>query len=419
MRESRRWATSIRILSRPVALLLLVQLLSGVVLSPQRSFFPIYLEEQLRYAAVFISAFVAMGQLLGMVASVIGGALCDAVGRKWTLVLGLIGFVFGGLVYVARAPWLVALFWALGGLGLGFHTLGGQGVLIDTANPQRLGVLSAFYHWGFTLGGALSSPAAGLILDQQGFGVFGLTLALISLATVLGTMALLPSDTPHPNPSPIGRGAGVRVERGMSNRSLFGYGEIVRRPAVITLGLVRFLPTCYYGMASVLNPLLINRLAGSKTAVALYTTSSLVVATLAQVVAGRAADRWGRRWPTLVSFGALIFSAIGQAASATHLWSFYTFGVLGISAAWSLATLLPCLVADAAAVEERGRVLGMLNLVWNVGMMVGPLIGGALLEVATGWPFLVAALLNLGAIAAALSFFRLLTNLPVYQVTDS
>lgn len=415
MRESRDWATPSRDLGRPVALLLIVQLLSGVVLSPQRSFFPIYLEEQLRYAAVFISAFVAMGQLMGMVASVIGGSLCDTLGRKWTLVLGLIGFVFGGLMYVARAPWLVALFWALSGLGLGFHTLGGQGVLIDAASPQRLGVLSAFYHWGFTLGGALSSPAAGVILDQQGFGVFGLLLAIISLATVLGTMAFLPPDTPHPSPQPLslwerGRGEGAAVRAPILSRSLFGYGEIVRRPVVIMLGLVRFLPTCYYGMASVLNPLLINRLAGSKTAVALYTTSSLIMATLAQVVAGRAADRWGRRWPTLVSFGALIFSAIGQAASATHLWSFYTFGVLGISAAWSLATLLPCLVADTAAAEERGRVLGILHLLWNVGMMVGPLIGGALLEVATGWPFLVAALLNLGAIAAALSFFRLLAR---------
>ncbi len=45
--------------------------------------------------------------------------------------LGLIGFVLGSLLYLARAPWLVVLLWALSGLGLGFHTLGGQGYLID------------------------------------------------------------------------------------------------------------------------------------------------------------------------------------------------------------------------------------------------------------------------------------------------
>jgi predicted MFS family arabinose efflux permease len=52
-------------------------------------------------------------------------------------------------------------------------------------------------------------------------------------------------------------------------------------------------------------------------------------------------------------------------------------------------------------------VLGTLNLLWNVGMMTGALIGGALVEVAVGLPFLVAALLNMGAVFLAVSFFRL------------
>ena len=380
---------------RPVVLLLIVQLLSGIVLSPQRSFFPIYVEEQLGYAAVLVSAFVTLGQLLGMVASVVGGMLCDILGRKWMLVLGLIGFVFGSLTYLVRAPWLVASLWAVSCLGLGFHTLGGQSYLIDAAGPEHLGMLSALFHWGYTIGGALSSPGAGLILDNQGFGAFGLALLAVSLATTLGTLAFLPR---------------LRGKRGADtlvwSKSLFGYGDVIRRPVLVVLGLLRFLPTCYYGMASVLNPLLINRMAGNKTAVALYATTSLILATLAQVVTGRAADWWGRRRPTLVAFGVLVVSIVGQASFTTHLWSFYTFGVLGICAAWSLATLLPCLVSDAAAAEERGRVLGMLHLLWNVGMMVGALIGGALVEVAMGLPFFIVALLNLGAIVLAVSFFR-------------
>jgi MFS family permease len=184
----------------------------------------------------------------------------------------------------------------------------------------------------------------------------------------------------------------------------------VRRPTVIILGLLRFLPTCYWGMAGVLIPLLIHRKAGDKTAVALYATISLVMASLAQMLAGRTADRWGRRGPTLVAFGLLIFSTIGLASFATYLWSFYLFGVLAACAAWSLSTLMPSLVADATSVEERGRVLGVVSLLWNVGMMVGSLTGGVLVEMAVGLPFLVAGLLNLGAILLAVSFFRLLSQ---------
>jgi MFS family permease len=395
-REHRDRAAPNQAKNWPIALLLLVQLLSGIVLIPYRSFFPVYVEEQLGYTAVLVSIFVTMGQLMGMIASVVGGTLCDVLGHKRTLVLGLAGFVLGSLTYLVRAPWLVASLWALSCLGLGFHTLSGQSYLIDAAGQEHLGVTSALFNWGYTIGGALGGPGAGLILDKQGFATFGLALLALSSATTMGTMAFLPR---------------LRGKRGAAtlvwSASLFGYGDVIRRPVMIVLGLLRFLPTCYYGMASVLNPLLINRMAGNKTAVSLYTTLSLILATLAQVVTGRAADRWERRRPTLVAFGVLIVSIVGQASFSTHLWSFYIFGVLGICAAWSLATLMPCLVSDAAAAEERGRVLGMLEVLWNVGMMVGALVGGVLVEVATGLPFFITALLNLGAAALAVFFFRL------------
>ena len=394
----RGWVASILAQGRPVLLLLTIQLLSGIVISPQMSFFPIYVEEQLGFAVLFVSTVVAIGQLSGMIAALIGGALCDALGRKWTLVLGLVGLVFGSLAYLVQAPWLVVLLRAASGFGLGFHTLGGQSYLIDAAGSEHLGLLSALFHWGYTIGGAVGSSGAGIVLDYQGFGAFGLALLTISLATTLGALALLPGLSQNP------------TQVSSWGKSLLGYDKILRRPAIVLLGLLRFLPTCYYGMASVLNPLLINRAAGSKTAVALYATSSLIMATLAQVLVGQAADRWGSQRPTLVSFGVMVLSAVGQASFAAHLWSFYVFGVLGICAAWSLATLVPCWVADATQVEERGRVLGMLHLLWNMAMMAGSMVGGALVGIALGLPFVVAALLNLGAIALAICFFRLIAS---------
>ena len=384
--------------NRPVLSLLIVQLLSGIVLLPQSFFFPIYLEEQLGYTAAFLSAFVAVGRFLGMIASVVGGALADAVGRKGTLLLGLAGIMLGGLMYLTRSPWLVFVIWSVSGIGGGLHTVGGQSYLIDAAGSQHLGVYSALYHWGFTLGGALSSPAAGLVLDKGGFDSFGLALLGISLATMVGAIAILPG---------LMRGTGASVTSWSG--TLFGYREVLRRRAVRLLGLLRFLPTCYYGMASVLNPLLINRAADSKTAVAAYGTITLIAATLAQILAGRAADRWGSKRPTLLTYEVLVVAILGQALFAAHLWSYYVFGVLGICAAWALSTLMPVLVSGATTTAERGRVLGAQHLLWNVGMMIGPLVGGALMEINLGLPFFIVALLNVGAILLAITFFRVAT----------
>jgi MFS family permease len=398
VKQRKGWATWLLSLGRPIVLLLLVQLLSGIVLSPQGSFFPIYLEEQLGFTAVFVSVSVAVGRLLGMISAIVGGALSDALGHKWALILGLVGFVLGSLIFLVRAPWLVIPLWAASGMAMGFHSLGGQGYLIEKTASHHLGVISALYHWGFTLGGALSSPGAGAILDHWGFEPFGLTLLVIAVATVLCAIVFLPQ---------LPRDSGQK--RASWSQLLLGYREILRRPVIVRLGLLRFLPTCYYGMATVLNPLLINRAADSKTAVALYATLSLILATLGQMLVGQAADRWGRRGPTLATFGVLIFAIVGQAGFARHLWSFYTFGVLGICAAWSLSTLMPLLVSDATRAEERGRVLGMLHLLWSIAMMAGSLLGGALLELSVGLPFFVTALLNLGAIYLAVTFFRLVT----------
>ena len=68
---------------------------------------------------------------------------------------------------------------------------------------------------------------------------------------------------------------------------------------------IRFLPTVYYAMLGVLIPLLINDVAGNKSTVAAYASISLIVASTAQLVAGRSADRFGRRVPVLAGFGAL------------------------------------------------------------------------------------------------------------------
>ncbi|RLC76405.1 MAG: hypothetical protein DRJ03_18925 [Chloroflexi bacterium] len=380
---------------RPVVLLLAVQLLGGMSLSPQRAFMPVYLGERLGYTAVAVSLYIAAGRVMGVVSSVFGGMLSDVLGRKRTLVLGILGFAFSSLAFLVPVPWLAVSLWAVSDLAAGFYTLGGQSYLIDAAGPERLGMFSAFYYWGLTVGGVLSNPIAGVILDNQGFGLFGAALLILSLATALGTMVFLP------------RLRGGRSEETASwKRLLSTYRDIVRRPMVAALALLRFLPTCYWGMATVLIPLLINRMTGAKTAVALYAVLSQVMASLAQLMIGRAADRWGPRIPTLMALGVLVVSAAGLAGFSAHLWSFYTFGVLAACAAWSLSALMPRLVIETTAPDERGRVLGVVHTFWNVGMVVGSLAGGMLVELAVGLPFFASAVLNLATILLAISFFR-------------
>lgn len=379
----------------PIIILLVVQLLNGLVISAQRFFFPIYVQETLGLTAVVVSTFVSVAQAAGMVAAIVGGSLNDVLGRKWTLILGVALLIVSGLVYFVRIPLLIGFLWTVNGLAMTLTSLGAQGYLLGATDGKRLGLFSALYNWGFTLGGALGSPVAGRLLDSRGYTTFAIVLLVVGgLNAVLAVLSMprlmstrVADAVPH-----------FRI-------ALTEYATLLRRPRVWRLSWLRFLPTCYYGMSLVLIPLFIHAQAGTKSAVAVFVTVSQVVATLAQLVVGSVADRFGPRLPTLGMTALVAVAGFGIAGAREWLSGLVVFGVLGAAAAWSLSTLMPMLVADAACPHEHGRVLGALSLVWNLAMILSTMIGGALAEVHKGLPFAIAGLLSVVSFAVGFRFF--------------
>jgi len=387
----------LRTLGRPIIALLALQLMGGMLLAPHLTFFPLYLKD-LGHSAVIIANIIAAKQLAGLVASLIGGVLSDSLGRKRTLLLGNIGYLISSVVFLIASPGWIGLLWTLGGFGLGLHTLGGQSYLIDTAAPAYLGLTSALFNWGYTLGGVLSSPVAGLILDRRDYGVFGWALIAFSLCTVAFNLFILPR-------SPVEGHA-----RSPGLRRFFGYGDIALRPTVLVLAALRFLPTFYYAIMLVLVPLLLDAAGASKTTIAWYATISWIAASLSQAAVGYAADRWSPIPTTAVTFTVLLSSMLGIGLRSSSLWVVFLFGTVGIAAAWSLSTLLPSLVAQATVPEERGRVLGFIHLWWNLAMIIGSMASGTLFEIAPGLPFLAAGLANLCSLALLFVFHCLVTQ---------
>jgi MFS family permease len=380
-------------LNRPILVLLLLQLMGGMLLAPQRTFFPIYLTE-LGVSAVTLSALAAARQLTGLVASLIGGSLSDTMGKKWTLLAGEVGFALGCLAFLSPRVGWVALLWAASGFGLGLHTLGGQSYLVHAARANSLGMTSALYNWGYTLGGALSSPVVGFLLDRWEYSAFGIAGVIFSLATITTNLLALPKGPDQRNRAP------------REKSKVFGYGQIATRQSIIVLAMLRFLPTFYWGMALILIPLLLDRAGASKTEIALYATISQALAALAQIATGRAADRLGIHGPTVGVLSTFVASILGLATAPGRVWSLALFGSLTTAAAWSLSTLLPLWAARVARPDERGRVLGWVHLWWNVAMIAGSLAAGPLLARSPSLPFVVAAALNVGTIALVVMFLN-------------
>ena len=174
----------------PAVLLVLVQTLNGMWYMPQLSFFPVYLQE------------------LGLPPAAIGGVVCrrrnrqawrwpclggwvtGLLGSKWVLVCGLALSGVASLAFQVHTPWLVAALWFIGGAGVwALITVGGESYLTRVGLRGTLGMLAAIYALSMTVGGAIGTPIAGVIIERRGFSVFGwASTALITTSALLATL---------------------------------------------------------------------------------------------------------------------------------------------------------------------------------------------------------------------------------------
>ena len=126
----------------------------------------------------------------------------------------------------------------------------------------------------------------------------------------------------------------------------------------------------------------------------------LLTQTVTIPVYGKLADLWGRK-PILIT-GMIIFLA-GSAlcASAWDMVSLILFrGLQGIGAGAIMATI-NTLAGDLYAIEERGKVQGLLASVWGISAVFGPTLGGSLAQYAS-WRWIFLVNLPVGAVAITL-----------------
>jgi MFS family permease len=367
-------------------LLFLVQMASGMRDLSQFAFFLIYLQERLGLTPASISGVVVGAQIAGMVTALLGGAVTARLGSKWVLVCGLMLSGISSLAFQMPYLGLVAFLWILSGAGTALVTVGGASYLTSISARGALGILAAFYALSMTIGGAVGNPVAGMIIERYGFVAFSWAATALSAVIILVVTLLMENIQDH---------SSKPVSLGSLGSGIF---STARKANVQMLSGLRSLPTIFYGMLTVLIPLLINSLTGSKLMVAVYGTTNLIVASAAQLLVGKASDRWGARLPTLTAYAAIVLSGLGLAASSSMVWGLFVFGVIGIAAAWSLSTLMYVWVNDGVSKADQPSTFGLLHAVWSLSMISGSLLGGWLVSSMPGLPFLVGGLLNVGSL---------------------
>jgi len=159
-----------------------------------------------------------------------------------------------------------------------------------------------------------------------------------------------------------------------------------------------------------------EKLGVTLTAVTLLLTVYSAAGVLASFAAGAACDRYGRRLVLLVG----LFCSAAYNVLMTRADSYLAFAVL-IGAFGAFSTLYAiganAMVADLVEEERRTEAYAALRMMQNVGVAIGPVIGGYLIGISYNVTFLVAACAY--AVFGVLTLAAIRETLPAAQKTAS
>ncbi|MCY3800270.1 MAG: MFS transporter [Chloroflexi bacterium] len=377
--------------------LLAVQFLSGVAAAPMVAFLPVYVDEVLKLDQDFTANARAVW-LAGMgLFAVAGGALSDAAGRKFTIVLGLTGMLAGAAIFVTRSPLAVGLLLpGIVGAADGLFVTGSQAYLVEASPKNRLAVMTALWFSGLTAGNVVGGLAGGAVAEWAGYSALALYIAAATGGVAVLALLLLPNmwrGSPGPRP-------GLR-------QTLAGYALLLRQTSYRLLVAMQMLRTFFWGGFQIMGPVMIAGLSGSKFVVGAFVSATTGVGLASMLLVGAFSDRRGRRGPVLICLGGTALGSALIGLTTGNLLGLFLAGTLAAVFAWALSGQVTPLAKEFARPGETGRAMALINAPWSVAALGGAQIGGRMVTDQPAGAFFIFAGLALVALLCGIVLFRL------------
>lgn len=309
------------------------------------------------------------------------GRLSDKYGRRPLLIISLVGTAVSFFM-MAFAPSAIFLFIAraLDGITAGNIPVA-MAVISDTTEEkdraQGFGIIGASFGFGFIFGPAISGLTVG-IWSALPFIIAG----IITIIAVLLTMRFLPETNIH-----MGE---VRQSK------LFDLPKLVSSlvdPAIGLTLIINFIYSIAFGLFIAVFQLFSSKSLGLDNAqiAFVYMLYGIVGLIMQVLLVGKITNKFGVKKTFTVSifFSGLAF--FGMFIS-TNISVFLLFSVMLGMANSLVNSLIPTILSQETDPKSQGTVMGLSTSYMSIGQIIGPILGGAIAGIGTGYPFLVASL---------------------------
>ncbi|NCX39643.1 MAG: MFS transporter [Actinobacteria bacterium] len=295
----------------------------------------------------------------------ISGTLVDKFGERAVFSSGVFMVaLFTFLAGLAQSYEQLLFFRAAGGLGSSMFSVAAGSVIMRSVDDANRGRAQSVYQGSFLLGG-IAGPAIGGLLS-----VISLRAPFFVYSGMLicsGTVAhfFLKGDK-------IGK-----VDKSVDTSDHTTVREaLAMKPYRIALVLTFIGTWVFFGLRASILPIFVTEELDSTTAVVGYGLAlSAVIQGLVLLRAGRYSDEKGRRAASIIGAQVVLFGVLLLTFSI-HIWMYLiSMAVLGFGGAF-LSTTPASIVGDVIK-GKGGKVIAIFQMAGDAGMMVGPIIIGA------------------------------------------
>lgn len=362
--------------------------------------------ESFGVSALAATAVVSAFALMRFVSSPFAGSLVNRLGERRVLATGLIIVAVSSFLAGLSQNYVQLLIMrGAGGIGSAMFTVSALALLLRTVSADQRGRASATWQGGFLFGGVAGPAVGGLVLAYSIRAPFFFYAGTLAVATFVALFFLHPKRITQMEEQ-------VEQQETPGEPDLTGWPELKHAlgdaayRAAIGVNLMTGLAT--FGLRSALVPLFV--IEGLHAGPGLSGAAFLVAAAAQAVLllpAGRITDTRGRKPAmligTIATLVGLIALVIDDQFTSTTVF-FIAMAILGIGTAF-LGSAPSAVVGDVMGGRKGGIVIATYQMVSDLGAVIGPLLGGLLLDLyGFDWAFAAGAIVS----AVALVFVVLM-----------
>jgi MFS family permease len=295
----------------------------------------------------------------------ISGTLVDKFGERAVFSSGVFMVsLFTFLAGLAQSYEQLLFFRAAGGLGSSMFSVAAGSVIMRSVDDSNRGRAQSVYQGSFLLGG-IAGPAIGGLLSVISLRAPFFVYSGLLLCSGAVAFFFLKGDK-----------IGKEDKNADTSEHTTVREALAMKPYRIALVLAFIGAWVFFGLRASILPIFVTEELNSTTAVVGYGLAlSAVIQGLILLKAGRYSDEKGRRAASIIGAQVVLLGVLLLTFSV-HIWMFLlAMAVLGFGGAF--ISITPASIVGDVIKGKGGKVIAIFQMAGDAGMMVGPIIIGA------------------------------------------